>query len=188
MPAKSGDAVVKSGVAQDARKLRVVPNERENDMTIAYYSTVLDHPVEKVWSLLRDFNNYPVYIEGVTESVIEHAKGGDEVGAIRRFCYAGRWIRQRLCEHSDEHRTFTYLGLEPFEFPSTGESVRPDPIRYSGTVTVLPVVEPQSTFIEWSVSFYIAGEQSQSAWHTKLMTLIPEWTASLKRTLERQAA
>ena len=33
------------------------------------YSTVLDHNVETTWSLIRDFNNYPVYIEGVSESI-----------------------------------------------------------------------------------------------------------------------
>src|SRR5581483_4203003 len=58
---------------------------REQDMTTAYYSTVLDHPLETVWSLIRDFNNYPAYIEGVSESMIEDDKRGDEVGAIRRF-------------------------------------------------------------------------------------------------------
>ena len=33
-------------------------------MTTAYYSTVLNHPLETVWTLIRDFNNYPAYIEG----------------------------------------------------------------------------------------------------------------------------
>jgi len=28
-------------------------------MTTAYYSTVLNHPLETVWGLIRDFNNYP---------------------------------------------------------------------------------------------------------------------------------
>ena len=32
-------------------------------MTTAYYSTVLDHHVDTVWSLIRDFNNYPAYID-----------------------------------------------------------------------------------------------------------------------------
>jgi ribosome-associated toxin RatA of RatAB toxin-antitoxin module len=40
-------------------------------MTNAYYSTVLDYPLDTVWALIRDFNNYPAYIDGVTESVIE---------------------------------------------------------------------------------------------------------------------
>lgn len=56
-------------------------------MTQAYYSAVLDRPLHEVWSLIRDFNNYPAYIDGVSESVIEDDKRGDEVGAIRRFCY-----------------------------------------------------------------------------------------------------
>ena len=43
-------------------------------MTTAYYSTVLNHPLETVWDLIRDFNNYPAYIEGVSESVIEDDK------------------------------------------------------------------------------------------------------------------
>lgn len=64
-------------------------------MTKAYYSAILDYPLATVWSLIRDFNNYPAYIDGVTESVIEDDKGGDQVGAIRRFCYLSNWIRQR---------------------------------------------------------------------------------------------
>ena len=51
------------------------------------YSTVIDHRLGATWALLRDFNNYPVYIEGVTDSVIEDQRRGDEVGAVRRFCY-----------------------------------------------------------------------------------------------------
>src|SRR5690554_3124128 len=101
----------------------------EDDMTTAYFSTVLDHPVDKVWSLLRDFNNYPVYIEGVTESVIEDGKSGDEVGAVRKFCYGGRWLRQRLTDHSDERRTFTYAGLEHLAFPAEAEP-QPSPVQY----------------------------------------------------------
>ena len=32
-------------------------------MTKAYYSAVLDHPLDTVWALIRDFNNYPAYVE-----------------------------------------------------------------------------------------------------------------------------
>ena len=76
-------------------------------MTKAYYSAVLDHPLATVWSLVRDFNNYPAYIEGVTESVIEDDKRGDEVGAVRRFCYLHNWVRQRLVAHSDDDHSLT---------------------------------------------------------------------------------
>ncbi|WP_247333451.1 hypothetical protein [Bradyrhizobium sp. 147] len=37
--------------------------EPRQAMTQAYYSTVLDQPLDEVWSLIRDFNNYPAYID-----------------------------------------------------------------------------------------------------------------------------
>jgi hypothetical protein len=57
------------------RKAKGIP-----PMTQAHYSAVLDHPPNHVWSLIRDFNNYPAYIDGVSESLIEDDKGGDEIG------------------------------------------------------------------------------------------------------------
>ena len=54
-------------------------------MTTSYYSAVLDQPLETVWSLIRDFNNYPAYIDGVSESVIDDDRRVDEVGAVRHF-------------------------------------------------------------------------------------------------------
>jgi hypothetical protein len=63
--------------------------------------------VETVWSLIRDFSNYPAYIDGVTESFIEDDKRGDEVGAVRRFLYGENWTRQRLGDHSDPQRSLT---------------------------------------------------------------------------------
>ena len=94
-------------------------------MTTAYYSTVLNHPLPTVWDLIRDFNNYPAYIDGVTASVIEDDKGGDEIGAVRRFCYLGNWVRQRLAGHSDEGHSLTYAGIEPLPFPSGACRTRP---------------------------------------------------------------
>ena len=120
-------------------------------MTTAYYSTVLNHPLETVWDLIRDFNNYPAYIEGVSESVIEDDKGGDEVGAVRRFCYLGNWIRQRLAGHSDEAHALTYAGIEPLPFPAGLVPDAPAPTHYEGTMHLLPVVEGNRTFIEWKV-------------------------------------
>ena len=95
---------------------------------------MLDYPLATVWSLIRDFNNYPAYIDGVTESVIEDDKGGDEVGAIRRFCYLGNWIRQRLARHSDAQHTLTYAGIEPFPFPTDFCRKCYQPTRYEGTI------------------------------------------------------
>src|SRR3954463_2523750 len=110
----------------------------ERTMTTAYYSTVLNHPVPVVWDLIRDFNNYPAHIDEVTESVIEDNKGGDEIGAVRRFCYLGNWVRQRLAGHSDEGHTLTYAGIEPLPFPPGPD--QPSPTRYEGTMHLPEIV------------------------------------------------
>ena len=151
-------------------------------MPRAYYSTVLHQPVEPAWRLVRDFNDYPHYIAGVTESVIEDGKDGDQVGAVRRFCYAGSWIRQRLTAHSDSDRFFSYAGLEPFEFPARGAAAPAPPINYEGTLRLTPVVDGDRTFVEWFVDFDCAGSHVER-WHSKLMELIPLWVGSLRDVL-----
>jgi len=158
----------------------------ERAMTTAYYSTVLNHPLETVWDLIRDFNNYPAYIDGVSESVIEDDRGGDEVGAVRRFCYLGNWIRQRLAGHSDEAHALTYAGIEPLPFPPGLVPDAPAPTRYEGTMHLLPVVEGNRTFIEWKVQLDTAP-QDADRWQTLFQSWIPDWTHSLERALGRLA-
>src|SRR6184192_2151695 len=51
-------------------------------MAKAYYSTVFEQPAEDIWAIVRDFNNYSVWLAD-TESRIENGKSGDAVGAIR---------------------------------------------------------------------------------------------------------
>jgi len=155
-------------------------------MVQAYYSAVLDHPVETVWSLIRDFNNYPAYIDGVTESVIEDGRRGDQSGAIRRFCYLGNWVRQRLEAHSDERRTLTYEGLDPLPFPSGLRPEPTSPAHYRGTMHLLGISQGNRTFIEWAV---VLGTEPQDTdpWLTLFQSWIPEWISSLDRALARRA-
>jgi hypothetical protein len=164
--------------------LRFVLGVHEN-MTTAYYSTVLDHPLETVWSLIRDFNNYPAYIEGVSESVIEDERHGDEVGAIRRFCYLGLWVRQRLAAHSDAAHSLTYAGIEPLPFPPELASQAVSPVHYEGTMSLREITEGSRTLIEWSVALD-AEPQDANRWHALFESWIPDWTDSLVRTLARQ--
>jgi len=155
-------------------------------MTTAYYSTVLNHPLETVWDLIRDFNNYPAYIEGVSESMIEDERRGDEVGAIRRFCYLGNWVRQRLVAHSDASHLLTYAGIEPLPFPDALAEEH-GPVRYEGTMRLREVVEGNRTFIEWSVALDTEPNDAER-WHQVFQSWIPDWTHSLARTLARGAA
>ncbi len=153
-------------------------------MTQAYYSAVLDCPLDDAWSLIRDFNNYPAYIDGVSESVIEDDKRGDEVGAIRRFCYLGNWIRQRLVDHSDRQHTLTYAGLEALQYPQDDGGRTPAPTRYQGTMHLRPIVEGDRTLIEWSVALETEPADADR-WRALFASWIPDWTDSLARTLAR---
>ena len=65
-------------------------------MNKVYYSIVIDHPAERVWSIIRDFNSYPVWVEGIEESHIEEGKSGDAVGAIRNFSSGNTRTRSTL--------------------------------------------------------------------------------------------
>ncbi|WP_298241679.1 SRPBCC family protein [uncultured Bradyrhizobium sp.] len=163
---------------------RVTKAKGKPSMTQAYYSAVLDRPMDEVWSLIRDFNNYPAYIDGVSESVIEDDRRGDEVGAIRRFCYLGNWIRQRLVDHSDGQHTLTYAGLEALPYPQDDGSRTPAPTRYQGTMHLRPIVEGDRTLIEWSVALETEPADADR-WQALFASWIPDWTDSLARTLAR---
>jgi ketosteroid isomerase-like protein len=152
-------------------------------MPRAYYSSVLRQQVDQVWGLVRDFNNYPNYIDGVTQSVIEDDKQGDEIGAVRRFCYRDSWLRQSLTGHSDADRSFSYSGMEPFQFPVQGATHTPAAVDYTGTLRLTPIIDSDRTFIEWYVEFNCRPEDLQQ-WDALLMDLIPQWVDSLRRALD----
>jgi ketosteroid isomerase-like protein len=154
-------------------------------MPRTYYSSVLSQPADEVWYLVRDFNSYPNYIDGVSQSVIEDDKQGDEVGAVRRFCYHGLWLRQRLIGHSDGERSFSYLGMEPFEFPIQDATRTPGAINYTGTMRLTPIIDSGRTLIEWYVEFNCPPEDLHR-WDDLLMDLIPQWVDSLRRALNSE--
>jgi hypothetical protein len=113
-------------------------------MAKAYYSTVFEHPAPAVWKIVRDFNNYPVWVGGAGESEIEDGKSGDTVGAVRNVLYRERRIRQRLLAQSDVERFQTYEFAGPPTLPVTD---------FSATLRVTPVVDGDRAFIEWSAVF-----------------------------------
>jgi ketosteroid isomerase-like protein len=155
-----------------------------SQMQRACYSSVLDEPIDEAWKMIRDFNNYPRYIEGVTESVIENGKRGDEVGAVRRFRYDEAEIRQRLTAHSDADHSLTYAGMEPFPFPEQrGEA--PPPVNYQGTMRLAPIVDGNRTYIEWFVEFDASAKHAP-LWKELLSGLVAQWVDSLRRTLAGQ--
>jgi ribosome-associated toxin RatA of RatAB toxin-antitoxin module len=39
-------------------------------MATAYYSTIFQEPAADIWQIVRDFNNYPIWIDGCDGSRI----------------------------------------------------------------------------------------------------------------------
>jgi hypothetical protein len=97
-------------------------------------------PAPEVWKIVRDFNNYPVWVGGAGESRIEDGKTGDTVGAIRNVQYQGRRIRQRLLAHSDLERSQTYEFCGAASLPVTG---------FQATLRITPIVDGDRAFVEW---------------------------------------
>jgi uncharacterized membrane protein len=143
-------------------------------MTKVDYSTVLEQTADQVWAVIRDFNSYPVWVESVTESLIEEGRSGDSVGAIRNFVESGTRIRQRLLAHSDLDRFYTYESCEPLGAIT----------YYQGTGRVMPIVDGNRAFVEWSVTFDCPAEEQANC--TKLLKdAMPQWLKSLRAVLER---
>jgi hypothetical protein len=119
-------------------------------MATAYYSTVLDHPINVVWERIRDFNSYPDWVDGIDESNIEDGRTGESVGAVRSFPYDGHRVRQRLLALSDLEHSFSFEMCEP----------HPLPVRdFIATVRVAPVVDGDRAFVEWSATFECSEEE-----------------------------
>ena len=112
-------------------------------MAKSYYSIVLDNTASDVWEVIRPFDHYSwAGVPG--ETVIEGGRAGDQVGSVRRVDLGERAIRQKLLAHSDAERSYTYAFCEPIPFP-----VR----NYVATIHVLPIIETNSAFVEWSATF-----------------------------------
>ena len=147
-------------------------------MTKAYYSTVFAQSADDIWNVIRDFNNYPVWVGGAGESRIEGGKSGDAVGAVRDVLYQGKRIRQTLLALSDPDR------LQVYEF--CGDA--PMPVQhYRATLRVTPIVEGNRGFVEWWATFDCAPERHDE-WMTFFRDAFAGWLGSLRRHLDGRVA
>ena len=147
-------------------------------MAKAYYSTIFAQPADAVWSVIRDFNNYPVWVDGAGESVIEDGRSGDAVGCVRDVLYNGVRRRQRLLALSDAERSQTYAF----------DGATPLPVRtFEATIRITPVIDGDLAFVEWWASFDCAAED-----HDARVTFFREafagWLESLRRHLQQARA
>ena len=142
-------------------------------MSKSYYSTIFEQSAADVWSVIRDFNSYPVWVDGAAESEIEAGRPGDAVGAVRSVLYNGNRRRQQLVALSDVDRTQCYrFASEP-------------PIRtrnFEATLRVTPVVDGNRAFVEWWATFECDLDHSEER-IAFFRNAFAGWLESLRRHL-----
>ena len=132
-------------------------------MAKAYYSTVFEQPAAEVWKIVRDFNNYPVWVGGAGASEIEDGKSGDTVGAVRNVLYQERRIRQRLLAQSDGAPTMP-----------VGD--------YQATLRITPITAGGRAFVEWWATFDCEPARRDDLTGT-LQGSFEKWLESLRDTM-----
>jgi hypothetical protein len=138
---------------------------------------VLDRSAPEVWDIVRDFNSYPIWVNGVEDSHIEGDLPGTAVGGVRDFSMGGSRTRQRLLAHSDADRYFSYEGCNPFEIAVSGTTRTL--LHYEGTLRITPIVEGDRAFAEWS-SRYECPHEDAEYWTDWWAASLPVWLASLR--------
>ena len=142
-------------------------------MARAYYSTVFEQSAQDAWEIVRDFNNYPVWVGGAGESRIEDGRSGDSVGAIRNVLYKGRRVRQRLLAQSDVERSQTYEFCDAPTLPVIG---------FQATLRITPVIDGNRAFVEWWASFDCEpGHRDELA--ATLQNWFGKWLQSLRLSM-----
>jgi hypothetical protein len=154
-------------------RAKQVPPKGDLEMAQAYYSTVFDKPAANVWETVRDFNNYPVWVDGAGESRIEDGKSGDTVGAIRNVLYQERQIRQRLLALSDVERSQTYEFCGAASLPVQA---------FQATLRITEVVDGDRAFVEWWATFDCEPASGETICAT-LRGWFGKWLESLRQTL-----
>jgi hypothetical protein len=112
-----------------------------------YISDVIDAPVEKVWDIMRDFNDMPSYHPGIKKSVIEGEHPSDQVGCVRRLTLGDGFVRETLLCLDDKNYAFTYEIIEG-SLPVRG---------YVAGVRLHRVTEGNRTFAEWWADFEVVA-------------------------------
>jgi uncharacterized membrane protein len=112
-----------------------------------YISDVIDAPIEKVWGVMRDFNDMPSYYPGIQKSIIQGEGPSDRVGCVRRLTLAEGFVRERLLCMDDRNYAFTYEIIEG-TLPVRG---------YVAGVRLHRVTHGNRTFAEWWADFEVVG-------------------------------
>ena len=142
-------------------------------MARAYYSLVIDHPADTVWSVIRSFE-HNAWAGVAGQTVVEDGRKGDQIGSVRRFSNGEKTIRQVLLAHSDIERSYSYAFCDQAPFPVQ---------HYQATLRVTPVVETNRAFLEWWATFDCAPTDHERMINHFEALGFAVWLAQLRRFL-----
>lgn len=122
--------------------------------TLVFTSSVINAPIEKVWSTIRDFNALPAWHPAIADSKIENDEPSDKIGCIRNFNLKdGGNIREQLLALNDHDYACTYSILES-----------PMPVEnYVATLQLGKITDGDRTYIQWTAEFDTEAEADMIA-------------------------
>ncbi len=123
-------------------------------------SCVFEVPIDKIWSIIRDFNGHESWHPAIDVSAIESNQESDEIGCVRAFQLKdGSKLREKLLSLSDQTYEYSYCLLNT-----------PVPLfNYVSQVRLKPITMSQATFCEWRGQFDTPKDRSH-----ELATLVRE--------------
>ena len=124
-------------------------------MVKVFVSSVIQAPADKVWTVVRDFNDMPSWHPLISRSTIEGGRPSDSIGCIRNLTLTdGVQVREQLLSLSDFDYSFSYAIVE------SGLDVS----NYVAGLKLTPVTDGNHTFGEWTAEFETtAGSEQETA-------------------------
>ena len=112
-------------------------------------STVIQAPIARVWSIMRDFTSTPKWFPACTSCTIEGGGPAAEIGAIKLVGIPGSdTVREQLVALSDAAHTITYRILAGTR---TGGSQ--SAFGALASVELREITDSGQTFVHWSHEF-----------------------------------
>lgn len=113
-------------------------------MVKVFISSVIQAPADKVWAVVRDFNDMPSWHPLISRSTIEGGRPSDSIGCIRTLTLTdGVQVREQLLSLSDFDYSFSYAILD------SGLDVK----NYVAGLKLTPVTDGNHTFADWTAEF-----------------------------------
>ena len=115
-------------------------------------SSVIDAPIDKVWTKIRDFNGLPDWHPYVVDSQIENGDSSATIGCIRCFHREnGSAFREKLRGLDDQDYCCTYALLEPAQ----------PLVNYIAKLQLFPITDGDRTYITWQAQFECLPEEEE---------------------------